>query len=143
MVKIYAVALFYGAALALLRYYCLSPYYFSVAVFAYTFLIIWQALYLHKRTDAQSMILALLMAFIMGLIAQVIYVVWGYNYFTAAVFMAAIYNLMWANLHYHIDRALTWRAFLEILVISAIICAILFSATNFSARILGGCEYYL
>ena len=143
MIKIYAIAMVYGAALAILRYYCLNPIYFCAEVFGYTFLLIFQALYLHRRAGGKNMALALLISLIMSVIGWFVYIWWGYNYFTAAVFMAAIYNLLWGTFHYHIDKALSLRAFWEILVISGVIVLMLLSVTNFSARISGGCEYYL
>ena len=143
MIKIYAIALAYAAALAFLRYYCLNPLYFSLEVFCYTFLLIFQALYLHRRAGGKNMAIALLIAVVMGVLGQGVYLWWGYNYFTAAVFMAAVYNLMWGTFHYHIDHALTWRAFWEILIISGLVVYMLLSVTNFSARISSGCEYYL
>ncbi|MDR3642137.1 MAG: hypothetical protein P4L74_00740 [Candidatus Doudnabacteria bacterium] len=143
MIKIYAIALVYAAALSILRYYCLNPLYFSLEVFGYTFLLIFQALYLHRRAGGKNMAVALLISLIMGIVGYGVYIWWGYNYFTAAVFMAAIYNLLWGTFHYQIDKTLSWRAFWEILVVCVIVVAMVLSVTNFTARISGGCEYYL
>lgn len=143
MIKIYAIALAYAAALSFLRYYCLNPFYFSLEVFGYTFLMIFQALYVHRRAGGKNMALAVIISLVMGTLGYFVYVLWGYNYYTAAVFMAAVYNLMWGTFHYHIDQTLSWQAFWEILIISGIIVAMLLSVTNFSARISGGCQYFL
>ena len=143
MVKIFAAAMLYAAALSMLRYFCLNPIYFSLEVFAYTFLLVYQALYLHRLVNGKNISIALLIALVMGIVGQGVYVWWGFNYFTAAVFMAAIYNLMWGTFHYKIDRALSWKALVEILIVCAIVVGMVLSVTNFSARISGGCEYYL
>ncbi len=143
MIKIYAATILYGAALAMLRYYCFKPIYFSSEVFGYSFLLIYQALYQHRRINGKNTAIALGISAVMGLAGNQVYIMWGYNYFTAAIFLAALYNLMWGVFHYHLDKALTWRAFLEILAISAIVAGMVFSATNFRARILNDCPYYL
>jgi hypothetical protein len=143
MIKIYAAAVLYAAALATLRYYCFSPFYFSTEVFCFTFLLILQALYHHRRVDSYTLGIALLISAVMGVIGHAVYIFWGYNYFTAAVFLAAFYNLMWGLFHYSLDKALTWQAFWELLIISAIVAGMVFSVTNFRARILDDCPYYL
>jgi ABC-type enterochelin transport system permease subunit len=86
---------------------------------------------------------SLLIALIMGIIGQVVYVYWGYNYFTAAVFLTACYNFFWGVFHYRLDKALTRKAFWEILIVSLIIGSMVISVTNFSARLLDSCQYKL
>ena len=77
----------------------------------------------------------------MAAVGQVVYVYWGYNYFTAAVFLTACYNFFWGIFHYHLDKSLTWRAFWEILIISLIMGGMVISVTNFHARLLDSCQY--
>lgn len=141
VVKIYAAGLAFAAALSFLRYYCLSSWFFSGAVFAVTFLLIYQAIYLHKKVTRVNLLITLGIATILGLMGQIIYVNWGLNYFTAAVFMTAAYNLLWGTFHYYIDKSLTRRAFWEILLTSLLIGAMVLSATNFSEKIYGGCKF--
>lgn len=143
MVKIYAAAALYAAALSILRYYCLDPAYFALEVFSFSFLLIYQALYLHRKITGGNTLVSLAIAAAMGVAGYLVYIFWGYNYFTAAVFLAALYNSMWGTFHYHLDQSLTWRAFWEILIISAIVAGMVFSVTNFKARISNGCDYYL
>jgi hypothetical protein len=66
---------------------------------------------------------------------------WGYNYFTGAVFLAVFYNLLWGIFHYSLDRALNFKVFLEIAVISLLLASMVFSVTNFKAKLLDGCQY--
>ncbi len=143
MIKIYAAAMLYAAALSILRYYCLNPWYFTAEVFCFTFLLVYQALYHHRRAGIKNISVALGIAAIMAAAGFMVYIWWGYNYFTAAVFLAALYNLMWGVFHYRLDKALTWHAFWEILLVSIIVSGMVFSVTNFKARISDECQYYL
>ena len=79
----------------------------------------------------------------MALAAFAVLVFWNHNYFTAAVLLTVCYNLMWGIFHYHLDRALTLKAFWEIVIISVIVAGMIFSTTNFRARILDACQYRL
>ena len=49
VVKIYTAGLLFAASMAMLRSYCLEPWYFSAEVFCFTFLLIYQALYQHRK----------------------------------------------------------------------------------------------
>ena len=141
MVKIYASALVYAAILVLIRRYCLDASYLVLAVFSCTFLLIYQALFQHRLITIKNLAVTLLISAVMAFVGYGVLAFWGYNYFTAAVFMAACYNLLWAIFHYRLDKALTLSAFLEILTVSIIVSAMVFSVTNFRARILDDCQY--
>lgn len=143
MVKIFTAAILYAASLSVLRYYCLDPIYFSTSIFCFTFLLIFQALYQHKFINGKNMLIALAISLIMAILGRGVYLFWGFNYFTAAVFLGVCYNLMWGLFHYSLDKALTKYAFWEILFISFIIIFMVVSVTNFKARISGGCQYFL
>jgi hypothetical protein len=141
VVKIYAAGVLYAASLSMLRFYCLPAAYFSIEVLCYTFLLVYVSLYQHRLVNWHTVGITALIALAMAGIGYFVYIYWGYNYFTAAVFMTVCYNLFWGVFHYHLDRALTRRAFLEILVISLLIAAMVTSITNFRAKILDGCDY--
>jgi hypothetical protein len=141
LVKIYASALMLGACLALVRYYCLDAKLLFMSVFGLTFLLLYQALFQHQLINYKNLTGSLIIAFIMALASCVVLVLWGYNYFTAAMFLAALYNLLWGVFHYYLDRSLTWHAFWEILIVSAIVAGMVFSVTNFRAKLLDGCKY--
>ncbi len=141
VIKIYTAGVLFAASMAMLRSYCLQPLYFSAEVFCYTFLLIYQALYQHRKANGATTAQALIISLVMAVIGQLVYVYWGFNYFTAAVFLTACYNFFWGVFHYHLDRALTWRAFLEILIISLIMGGMVISVTNFNARLLDSCQY--
>lgn len=141
VVKIYASAIMYGASLSLVKRYCLNPDLLALGVFALTFLLIWQALYQHKKATEKNIAITVAISFIMSQLASLVLVNWGYNHFTAAVFLATCYNFMWGVFHYKLDKALTKKAFLEIFFVSLIILAMLFFTTNFKARLIDDCHY--
>ncbi len=141
VVKIYAVTLAFASSLALVRHYCLSPKYFAVGIFTLTFLLIYQALFQHKLISTKNLSLSLGIGLILGLTGYFLVIFWGYNYFTGAVFLAVFYNLLWGIFHYSLDRALNFKVFLEIAVISLLLASMVFSVTNFKAKLLDGCQY--
>ncbi|MBI5530863.1 MAG: hypothetical protein HY918_05230 [Candidatus Doudnabacteria bacterium] len=141
MVKIYASALLYGSSLALVRHYCLSPGYYVFGVFALTFLLIYQALHQHRMVILKNLIIALGIAVAMSVLGYWTVIFWGYNYFTAAVFMGIFYNFFWGVFHYRLDHALSRKAFFELLIFSMVVLVMVFSVTNFKARLLDGCQY--
>ncbi len=143
VVKIYASALAYGVAVALIRRDCQSEIYLISGSFFLTILMISQALFQHKLVNFKNLCISLLISMVMAILSWLVLVFWGYNYFTAGIALAAAYNLMWAIFHYYLDRALSWRALWEILIISAIIASMVFSVTNFKAKLLDGCQYKL
>ncbi len=143
VVKIYSSAIAYGVSLALVKRYCLNANFLQIGTFALTFLLIYQALFQHKLNNLKNISIALLISLVMSFFSFVVLVFWGYNYFTAGVLLAATYNLLWGVFHYSLDKSLTWHSFLEILAVSIIIAGMLFSVTNFKARLLDDCRYTL
>lgn len=141
VVKIYASCATYGASVVLIRRFCLEWQLLALGVFALTFFLIYQALFQHRLIYLRNLLWTILISFIMAAISFGVLKFWGYNYFTAAVFMTICYNLMWGAFHYHLDKALTRRALLEILVISLVLGYMIFEITNFKARLLDGCAY--
>lgn len=137
--KIYTLTLAYGAGLAVFRSYCLEPKLYAVAVFTVSFLLLYQALYQHGFLKAKHLANALGIALLMGALAHSVYNNWGYNYFSAAIFMAAFYNFFWGTYHYHLDHGLNRKVFFEILLICVTVALLVFANTNFKAQILGSC----
>ncbi|MBI3231489.1 MAG: hypothetical protein HYZ51_00170 [Candidatus Doudnabacteria bacterium] len=140
-VKIYTSAIVFGAVLSLTRRYCLVPWYFTGAVFSMTFLLIYQALFQHQLVNLKNTALAAGISALEAVLAYFVYIAWGHNYYTAAIVMAACYNFMWGTFHYYLDGTLTKKVFFEILVICLLIVLMLFSVTNFKAKILNSCVY--
>src|SRR5205085_5288172 len=121
--------------------FCLNEFYFVFGVLALTFLLIYQALFQHRLVSIKNLAVTFLISLVLSLVAFWVVIFWGFNYFTAAVFLTAFYNLFWGVFHYHLEHSLTWKAFWEIFVISIIVVLMLFGATNFKARIYNGCDY--
>lgn len=143
VVKIYASSIMFGAALALVKRYCLDADYLVFGIFALTFLLIWQALYQHRYINFKNLLITALIAFVMAFLGKVVLVYWGYNHFTAAVFMATCYNFMWGIFHRQLDKALTLKALVEIILVSLIILGMVVSVTNFRAQLIDDCQYEL
>ena len=141
VVKIYGIALVYAASFVLTRRYCLEPHYFVTAVFCFSFLLIYQALFQHNLIKINTIITTIAISAVLGVLAYFVYINWGYNYLTAAIFLAAFYNLFWATYHYHLDKTLTAKAFFEIFLICMLVAFLVLSNTNFKARILDGCMF--
>ncbi len=137
--KIYTLTVGFGAGLMLIRRYCLDPSLYAGIVFGISFLLVYQALYQHGFLKAKHLLSAMAIAGAMGILAYFVYVFWGFNYFSAAIFMAAFYNLFWGTYHYHLDYGLNRRIFFEILVVCLAVAFLVFVNTNFKERILGGC----
>jgi hypothetical protein len=141
VVKIYTAAAAFGGAMALMRSFCLSPWLFALAMFGITFSLIYQALFQHNLIKVKTLLATAMISFFQAVFGYAVYVYWGYNYFSGAVFLAAFYNFFWGAYHYHLDRTLTKKAFFEILLICAAVAALIFINTNFKARLIGGCVF--
>lgn len=137
--KIYAVTITFGAGLELVRSYCLGPTYYALGVLASTFLLFYQALYLHKAVNHKTISVSFLVSAIMGILGFFVYKLWGFNFFSAAIFMSAFYNFFWGIYHFHLDHGLNKKVFFEILLICFMVAYLVFLNTNFKAKILGGC----
>lgn len=141
ILRICTAGALFAANMAILRRYCLDPWYFSAEVFCYTFLLIYVALYQGGKITGKNILYILLISLVMGIFGQFVYADWSYNYFTAAVFLTAVYNFYGELFHYHIDKALTRDVFWETFFVTIVVCFMVFSATNFSSRLLDSCQY--
>lgn len=141
VIKIYASAVLFASSMSMLRRYCMDAGFFEAEVFAYSFLLIYQALFQHRAVTLKNLGITTVIALTLALVGFYVYSFWGYNYFTAAIFLSACYNLLWGLFHYYLDRVLTWKVFLEILLVSMLVAAMVVNVTNFSAKILDGCRY--
>lgn len=139
VVKIYAITVVFGGTMALMRSFCLDPQLFLITIFCVSFLFVYQALYQHRMLNIRNTGIALIMSACCGIVGYCMYIYWGYNFFTAAIFFGAIYNFLWGVFHYYLDQSLNRKVFLEILLFCFIIAAMVFSATNFKARLLDDC----
>jgi O-antigen/teichoic acid export membrane protein len=108
-------------------------------VFCVTFLLIYQALFQHKHNNAKNLFWALAIAIAQSALAYAVFTFWGYEYFTAATFLAAFYNMFWGVFHHSLEGTLSRRVFWETLIVSIFIAILAVSVTNFRAQILPEC----
>lgn len=139
--KIYGSLVVYAAINVFVRRYCLDTYIFQSLIFLSTFALIYQALFQHRATNLKNLLITVFISVVMSVFGWYVLSVWGYNYFTGAAFLTVLYNLCWGIFHYYIDKKITLAALIEILIISGIIASLIFSVTNFKARITGDCQY--
>ena len=137
-VKIYASLVSYGAAMHYAKYNCdfISPWWFVTIVFCVTFLLIYQALFQHKYNNTKNLFLALLIAITQSTVGYAVFTFWGYEYLTAAIFLAAFYNMLWGIFHHNLEGTLSRRVFWETVIVSIFIAVLAVSVTNFRAQIL-------
>ncbi len=141
VIKIYSIALVFGAAMGLMRSYCLPASLFFAVMFALTFLHIYLSLYQHRLLQLKHIIATTIISGVLGLASYIIYILWNYNFVTASIFFATLYNLSWSMYHYYLDQALTKKAFWEIIIFCAFISYMVLSATNFKGQVLGMCQF--
>lgn len=134
-IKVYAAWLLYSAALGISWYYCLpEALFYSVSFFA-TLALLYQALFQSSQITARNVFFALCVSAAVSFASYFVYHFWNVNYFSAGIFLAAIYNFLWGNTFLLASKNLTRQAFLEQLVILIIIMSFVLGITDFRARI--------
>ncbi len=134
-IKIYSVVMLYFAAVTLTRYFALEPVLLVLGVFALTFLVMIQALSQHKFTSVKNLLGVVVISALQSLLAYFVYMYWGYNNLTAALFLTAFYNMFWGVFHHSLEGDLNKRLFWEIVLVSLFIALLSVSTTNFRARL--------
>lgn len=137
-VKIYAAWLMFAASLGVVWYYCFAPYVFYLSVFLATFLLFYQAMFQSAQINLKHVVMGLAFALVMSCVSFFVYIFWNVNYFSAAILLAAFYNFFWSILFALNSKTLSRSLFLQQILILVVISIMVFSITNFSARI-GGC----
>lgn len=141
VVKLYTAFLLLSASIGTARRFCLSSDLLVLGVFALMFLLIYQALFQHNSIKLSNINYALCIAAVMAVAAYEVLRFWGFNYFTAGIFLTSVYNMLWGIFHARLDKVLTVRVVLEHLIISLLIITMVLSATNFQAKILDSCSF--
>jgi hypothetical protein len=134
-VKLYASWLTYASSLGVVWYYCLPATYFYLFIFLVTFLLLYQALFQFCGIKPQYITRILLISMALAFGSYFVYEYWNVNYFSAGLFLTAIYNLLWGVLFHSIKNSLTKEVFFEHLAIFALIVIMVFGVTNFRERI--------
>lgn len=139
MVKLYAAFLIFTALLGLWHWFCLPLWGLYVASFFGAFLLIYQAIFQFKAITRVDFGYTLVIAGAMSASTGLAYFYWGFNYVTAGLFLMSLYNFFWGTFAYAVRRRLTWRIFLEYLVVTLFVCVVALLLTNFRAQILPAC----
>ncbi len=134
-VKIYAAWLVYAGSLGIVWYYCFRPSAFYLVVFLVTLMLLYQALFQFCTITLRNIGYAVLGALTMSLISFFVYRAWNVNYFSAGLFLTAVYNLIWSLLYHSIKKTLTWQVVFEQFAIFLLIVVMVFGVTNFRAVI--------
>ena len=134
-VKVFAAWIGYASALGIVWYYCLPTSAFYVLVFLLSFSLLYQALFQFHVITAKNVLWTILISVGMSCISVIVFNNWNVNYFTAGIFLAAIYNFCWSMLIQKLKQRLTLSAAIQNLVLLLIIVAFVFGVTNFHERI--------
>ncbi len=134
-VKIFASWLAYAGSLGIVWYYCFPPHVFYFFTFMVTLMLLYQALFQLSEYKAKYLGNILAVSAFMTIISYYVFQNWNVNYFSAGLFMTAVYNFFWNMLHHSIRKTLTAQIFLEQLAILALIIIMVFGVTNFNAKI--------
>lgn len=134
--KIYAAWLIYSGSLGIVWFYCFPAWTFYAVVYLVTFMLLYQALFQFAALTFKNIIWIFLIALFVSIGSYFVYKYWNVNYFSAGLFLTAIYNLFWGLLFHSCKKTLSKDAVLEQLAIFALIVVMVFGVTDFHAKIL-------
>lgn len=135
VIKLYAAFVTFSSTLGIIRFFGLSQNIFGLAIFALSSLLVYQALFQHGLVRLKNLLVGLFIALILMLVSFWVYSNWGLNYFTAGGFLMVVYNFCWSLFHHHLDKTFNLKSFFELLIISTLLAIMLFSVTNFQAKL--------
>ena len=135
-IKLYAAWLIYSAALGIVWFYCFPPHVFYLVIYLTTFMLLYQACFQFAALRFRNVLAIFIISLAVAIGSYFVYQYWNVNYFSAGLFLAAIYNLLWSSMFHIIRKSLTKETLLEQLAIFALIVIMVFGLTNFNARIL-------
>ena len=136
LAKLLASYLAFAGAFGVTRYFGYGASWFMVAVFALTFMLLYQALFQHHETGFETLKFLFATSLILGATAFFLYYFWNVNYFSGALVLTGIYNTIWGLIHHKwIDKNLSREMVYEYLAVLFVILVIVFSSTNFAQRI--------
>jgi hypothetical protein len=136
LVKLLAAYLVFASLFAVGWYYGVSRSSMMAAAFVLTFLLAYQALYQHRLLTSHVYPAMLMLGSITALSFGVVYLNWGYNYYTAALIVSVAYNLCWGVLHRYLDRTLTRKLLWEYVFMFVVVVSFILATHDFKGRIL-------
>ncbi len=134
-IKLYACWLAYASLLGIIWYYCFPPHVFYFTVALVTLMLLYQALFQFANVNLSHILLIVIITIAMGFVSFFVFNLWNVNYFTAGVFMVAVYNLFWNFLFNGINKKISKGLIFEQLAIFILVVVMLFGSTNFRAKI--------
>ncbi len=139
-VKLYCAWLVYSAALGIVWYYCFSPWLFYLLIFVSSFMLLYQALFQYAQLGFWHIIEIFFISLIVAVASFFVYKYWNVNYFSAGLFLTAIYNLCWTLLFHKVNKTLAPEIIVEQLAIFLLMMVMVFGTTNFHSKI-GRCTF--
>ena len=134
-IKLYASWLMYAATLGIIWYYCFPPILFYTLSFLVTFMLLYQALFQFCGIKREYITKILGISLVIAVMSYFVYDYWNVNYFSAGLFLTAVYNFLWSLLYYSIKKTLTLNTLFEVVAIFILILIMVFGVTNFKAKI--------
>ncbi|MEK7075388.1 MAG: hypothetical protein AAB948_01135 [Patescibacteria group bacterium] len=134
-VKLYASWLIYAASLGIIWYYCFTPTIFYLVIFLVTFMLLYQALFQFAELSLKHVFYVFIISALLSAASYFVYKLWNVNYFSAGLFMTAVYNLLWNLFYNKINNTLSARVLAEQVTIFVLIVVMVLGVTNFKARI--------
>ncbi len=136
LAKLYASYLAFAATLGIMHYFGYGGELSGLLTFLITFLLMYQALFQHHFVSFDILRLLCYTGLVMGVAGYLVYFFWNVNYYSGALILTGIYNTMWGLVHHkYIEKNLTVEMVYEYLAVLFVILVIVFSTTNFAARI--------
>lgn len=134
-VKLYAAWIVYAAALGIVWYYCQGQYYYHLIIFVSTFMLMYQALFQFSRMKLESILHVFLISAFVAVASFFVYKQWNVNYFSAGLFLTAIYNFLWTIFFHYTNKTLTREIMIEQVAILVLLMIMVFGTTNFRSQI--------
>jgi hypothetical protein len=134
-VKVYAAWLVFSGSLGIVWYYCLNPHLYYALTFAVTLMLLYQALFQFCTINLKNVTYAVLISLGIAVASVFVYDKWNVNYFSAGLFLTAVYNFCWNLLYHHIKKTLDIRVLFEQTALLVLLLVMVFGITNFRARI--------
>jgi len=133
--KLLAVYAAFAATIGISWYYGLNSGVVFISSAAVSFLLVRQALISYSLGNPDTNFLTFIFSILIGFAAIWVYKNWTYQYFTAALLLAILYNTFWGLLHHKLDRTLNKKIVWEYILLDILVLAIIFSTHNFGPRI--------
>ncbi|MBI2355837.1 MAG: hypothetical protein HYV13_01350 [Candidatus Doudnabacteria bacterium] len=135
LVKLYAAFLIFSAALGLTWYFGMHWSLLVLAVFALTFILIYQALFQLRLLSPNVVVPVMAISLLTSATGYIIHSYWGINYLTGGLVITGVYNSLWGIIHHHLEKNLTKKLAFEYVAMLVLILSVLAAGQDFAPRI--------